>query len=196
MPTNFTRTAGGTALGTALLWFVAAAVYWWASDLYAPWTEERYVVMTMVTVLAAVGTVIVLAGMLSRTGSRDSLTTAAMVFGILAVVALVVMTWAWAIWGLLMAVAFTIAVPRLHAAIGHRRIADWALIVSWPVGFVVMLLTDTIGMGQADYYGDYPLGMVTAFAITAVLLGIGLVSVGRGLLAEQVVEPERPIVLN
>ena len=56
-----------------------------------------------------------------------------------------------------------------------------------------MVLTDTVGMGRPDYWGDYPLGMVTAFGILAVLTGIGLVSVGRGLLAEEPVESPQPI---
>ena len=193
MPTAFTRTAGATALGAAVLWLAAAAVNWWASDLYATWTQERYVVLTVFAGLAAVGTVVVLAGMLSRAGRRDAVMAAAMVLGILAVVAMVVMTWAWAIWGLLFAAAFLLAVPRLHVATGRRRIADWALVVGWPVGFVVMVLTDTVGMGRPDYWGDYPLGMVTAFGILAVLTGIGLVSVGRGLLAEEPVESPQPI---
>ena len=54
----------------AVLWLAAAAVNWWASDLYATWTQERYVVLTMFAGLAAVGTAVVLAGMLSRAGKR------------------------------------------------------------------------------------------------------------------------------
>jgi hypothetical protein len=57
-----------------------------------------------------------------------------------------------------------------------------------------MMLTDTIGMGRPDSYGDFPLGMVTSFAVMAVTLSIGLVSVGMRLRAEEIVGSPRSTV--
>lgn len=194
MPTKFTRTAGAIALVTAALWSLAAIVKWWESELFAAWTQARSWVFTVVVVLAALGTVVVLAGIVVRTGKGHSLSAAALVLGGLAVVAFGVMPWAFALWGLLLTAAFLVALPALHSVTEGRGIADWALVAAWPAGLGVMWLLSALRVGPVDEYGDHQVAFVAGFGTSAVLMTIGLISVGRRLLAEQVEVPSRPML--
>lgn len=191
MPTAFTRSVGVAALVTAALWCLAAAAKWWETELFAPWTQQRFMVFSAVLVAAVLGTVLVVLGMLVRIGRRDLVPLAA-VFGVLGIAAFAVTAWMWPVWALGFGVAFLLMMRRWRAAVGGRP-ADWALVAAWPVAFGVVLALSMLEVGPVDDYGDYPAASAAGFAVGAVLMAIGLVSTGTRMISEKYVREVQPI---
>jgi len=193
MPTTLTRAAGAVAVATACCWLIAGAAHWWASELFAPFSTDRYAIFGALTFAALVGTLVVLAGVLLRAGRKDLMVAALVLGGVLAAL-FAFFSWMWPVWGLIVAVALAGMVRVLHTSTGDRATADWAVVIAWPAGFGMFVVLNIMEVGPVDEWGDFPAANTVGFVTAASLMAVGLVSIGRRLLTEQTVVTSRSLV--
>jgi hypothetical protein len=191
MPTAFTRAAGTAALVSALAW-ILAAVALVVSNL-GGWSESLYVLFAIPVVVAAVTTVVALAGLLSRAGGRrDFGTIVGLVLAFSAAV-MMVLAWAWLVWTMLIAAAALIAVLKARSALVGAGATDWLLVAAWPAALATFLIADRMRLGDVDTYGDYPGAALAGFLVGTALFVGGLVPLGRWLRSEEVVQVGDPV---
>lgn len=183
MPSAITRISGAVALVTAALWCLVAALNWWASELYAPFTEERWMFVMGVVFAALLGTVLVAVGMVIRLGRRDLVPLVALA-GVLGAMGFTATAWMWPVWGLLIGGGCLLVLVRWRGSVGVR-LADWALVAAWPAGLGAVVALSFLKAGPIDEYGDYPAAVVVGLAVAAVLMTVGLVSVGGRMIGEK-----------
>jgi hypothetical protein len=183
MPTEFTRAAGTAALASALAWVLAALVLSGTRGS----TEDPYILFAIPVVIAAVTTVVALAGLLSRAGGRrDAATILALVLAGAAAAMMVVTAWAWLVWTMLIAAAALIAVLKARAALVGAGSTDWLLVAAWPAALATFVIADRMRLGDVDTYGDYPGAVLAGFLVGTALFVGGLVPLGRWLRSEEV----------
>ena len=188
MPTRFSRLAGATAFVAAGLWVGAAVLWSLSSGLFAPFSEERFVIAMVAISAATLASVVVVAGILARSG-WPSETVLAFLFGGGAFLVLTVMPWTWPITGLLLGAAFLVVVLLSIRMTGRRLRLQWALVAAWPLGFLVFGVLTAAELGPVDEWGDYPLANGVGFAVAAGLMVVGLTAIGSWLVAERSVQP-------
>lgn len=192
MPTAFTRAAGTAALGSALAW-VLAAVALVVSNL-GGWTESLYILFAIPVVVAAVTTVVALAGLLFRAGGRrDFGTIVGLVLAGAAAVMMLLTAWAWLVWTMLIAAAALIAVLKARSALVGAGATDWLLVAAWPAALATFLIADRMRLGDVDTYGDYPGAVLAGFLVGTALFVGGLVPLGRWMRSEEVVQVGDPV---
>lgn len=185
MPTAFTRAAGTAALVSALAWVLAAMALLF--EALRGGTGDWYTLFAIPVMIAALTTVVALAGLLSRSGGRREVwTILALVLACSAAVMMVVTAWAWVVWTMLIAAAALIAVLKARSAGIGAGAADWLLIAAWPAALATFLVADRMRLGDVDTYGDYPAALLVAFLVGAALFVGGLVMLGRWLRSEEV----------
>ncbi len=189
MPTTFTRAAGAIAGVAAVAWLVSVLAGLWQNDFFvSPWSQDRYTVWTVTAVLAAIASGLTLAGLLARTGSRGFSAVIAFALLGLGVVAAGVATWGFVGWGVMLSLAFLPAVLRVRAVAGRSARSDWLLVLSWPVGSVLVVVLEALRVGPVDGYGDYQLAFAIGYVVAALSMASGLVGVGRWLRSEEAVD--------
>jgi hypothetical protein len=191
MPTAFTRAAGTTALASALTWILAAAAL--VFDGVRSETD-LYILFAIPVMIAAVTTVVALAGLLARAGGRrDVATILALVLAGGAAAMMVVTAWAWLVWTMLISAAALIAVLKTRAAMVGAGSTDWLLVAAWPAALATFLVADRMRLGDVDTYGDYPGAVIAGFLVGTALFVGGLVPLGRWLSSEEVVQVGDPV---
>ena len=144
--------------------------------------------------IAAVTTVVALAGLLSRAGGRrDAWTILAIVLASSAAAMMVVTAWAWLVWTMLIAAAALIAVLRSRSALVGAGSTDWLLVAAWPAALATFVIADRMRLGDVDTYGDYPGAVLAGFLVGTALFVGGLVPLGRWLRSEEVVLVGDPV---
>lgn len=189
MPTKTTRSAGAAALWAAAGWlglaigvFPYLAVVLWVSDGW----EGAWALMIVLAGASTAATLVFLNGLLLRGGGSYTGTAYwSMGLGIAALVLLLLVTWAWPFGVVPLAVAFALAVRRLHAAHAGTGMADWLVAVGWPVGCAVFLILEALGFGPAAEFGNYPRANAIGFLVGAALFSAGLVRIGSRLRHEE-----------
>jgi hypothetical protein len=183
MPTAFPRAAGTAALASALAWVLAALVLSGARGS----TEDPYILFAIPVVIAAVTTVVALAGFLARAGGRrDAGTILAIGLAGSAAAMMVVTAWAWLVWTMLIAAAALIAVLRARSALVGAGSTDWLLVAAWPAALATFVIADRMRLGDVDTYGGYPGAVLAGFLVGTALFVGGLVPLGRWLRSEEV----------
>lgn len=192
MPTAFTRAAGTAALTSALAWILAAAAL--SSSGFGGLTDDRFILFAFPVAIAAVTTMVALAGLLARAGGRrDAATILAMVLAGAAAAMMMVAAWAWVVWTILIAAAALIAVLKARAALVRSGATDWLLVAGWPAALVTFLIADRMRLGDVDIYGDYPGAVLAGFLVGTALFVGGLIPLGRWLRSEEVVQVGEPV---
>ena len=192
MPTAFTRAAGTVALVSALAWVLAAIALLF--DALRGATGDWYTLFAIPVMIAALTTVVALAGVLSRSGGRrDVWTILALVLAGSAAAMMVVTAWAWLVWTMLISAAALIAVLKARSASVGVGATDWLLVAAWPASLVTFVVAERMRLGDVDTYGDYPAAFLVAFLIGAALFVGGLVPVGRWLRSEEVAMVGDPV---
>ena len=189
MPTRTTRSAGAAALGAAAGWlglaiavFPYLAVVLWVDDGWG----GAWVLMIVLAGASTAVTLVVLNGLLLRGGGSYTGTAYwSMGLGVVALVLLVLVTWAWPFGVVPLAIAFALAVRRLHAAHAGTGLADWLLAVGWPVGCAVFLVLEAVGFGPVSEFGSHPRANAVGFLVGAVLFSAGLIRIGFRLRNEE-----------
>ncbi len=184
MPSVFTRIAGASTLMAAALWAGTAVLVWWSSGLFAPWSEERYMTMTLVAVAALALTGVALAGLLCRIGRPTATALAAVLFA-LGAVGIAIAPWSWLASGLFIGGAFLGAVVQCREVLGAAAWPLWATAFAWPVGLATFVLVNGAGLGPVNEYGEHPAANAVAFSATAGVLVVGLGSLGAWLAFER-----------
>jgi hypothetical protein len=182
MPARTTRFAGTAALWAAAGWlglaigvFPYLAVVLWVRDGWG----GAWALMVVLAGASTAATLVFLHGLLLR-GHRSYTGTAywSMGLGITALLLLVVVTWAWMFGVVPLALAFALAVRRLHAAHAGTGRADWLVAVGWPVGCAVFLVLENVGFGPVSEFDIYPRANAVGFLVGAALFSAGLVRIG------------------
>jgi len=192
MPTAFTRAAGTAALVSAVAWVLAALALLF--EALRAGTGDWYTLFAIPVMIAALTTVVALAGLLSRSGGRrDVWTILALALAGLAAVMMVVTAWAWVVWTMLIAAAALIAVVKARSASVGAGATDWLLVAAWPAALATFLVADRMRLGDVDTYGDYPAAFLVAFLVGSALFVGGLVMLGRWLRSEEVAMVGDPV---
>jgi len=193
MPTPFTRATGTIGLATSALWLLTAATGF-GIVLLLEWENVAYLVWATLAGLAALGTSLVLAGLLARSGGlRGWLPGAALLAAGAGALMLGVITWAWPLGTGLLTLAAALAVRRLHTSRTTTSGRDWLLAAAWPTGIAVFALLTWLQVGPVDFYGDYPVAFATGFATGAALASLGLFGLSRWLRGEPVPDTPAPL---
>lgn len=191
MPTAFTRSAGAVAIVAAGLWAAAAVLKWWESGLFAPWTQDRFAVYSLVVAAASTASLFVLIGILARIGWPRPTTAIGIGLAAVFTVAALGLVWMWPIIGLFLGTAFLLTTKAVAGTLERRGWTQWAPAAGWYSGFMVFVLCSGVGLGPVDDYGDYPMAQSLGFTVAAVGMVIGLLDVGRWLLTERAAGPTR-----
>ncbi|BDV30582.1 permease prefix domain 1-containing protein [Microbacterium terricola] len=176
MPLFFSRHLGAVAAVAGVLWIAAAvAAFFGMTEGLGGWTQERYLVSSVVIALAVLATVAALIGVnLRATGQFDGSTVAIASIGAAAVVASLVLSWVVAIWIPLLAVAVTWTMVRAWRTHAGSRAFALVLIVTMPVFAVLAVLSNLVeGFLEASTGTDL-LGWAV-FSGMALILAAGLV---------------------
>ena len=180
MPTSVTRTCGTFGVVAAVCWLLAAVVP--AVGLTERFTWSDLAVYLSFAALAALGaalTTVLVAGLLVRSGGlRGVVAVAVLVGALVATVAIMGVTWAWPIGGLVFAATFALLVWRLRATHTRSAATDWLAVASWPVGVAVFFTLTRLEVGPIDEYGDRPVAYAVGFATAAVLFATSLLRLG------------------
>lgn len=195
MPTQFTRTAGSTALIAAAFWALMALTgFVGGTELIFDGQLAPYVLWAVVSGIAGILSVVSLAGLLVRCGGlRGAVPAAALAVATIGAVMLGITTWAWVVWTALLAIATGLTVWRMHTSGTRREPGDWVAVAAWPIGIAVFVLLTQIGLGPVDYYGDYPVANAAGLTVGALLFAVGLGRLGRWLRSEEPVEASSPM---
>lgn len=191
MPTAFTRGAGAIGFVAAGLWAAAAVLKWWESGLYAPWTQDRFETYSLVVAAASTASLVVLIGILARIGWPDPTTAIGIGLAAVFTVAAFGVVWMWPIIGLFLGTAFLLTIKAVAGTLARRDWLMWAPAAGWYSGFLVLVLCSGVGLGPVDEYGEYPMAIAVGFTVAAVGMVIGMLDVGRWLLAERSADPSR-----
>lgn len=191
MPTAFTRTAGAVAFVAAGLWIAAAVLKWWESGLFAPWTQDRFAIYAVVVATATLAAMIVMLGMLARIGWPNPTSGIAIGLAALSLIAMAVLTWMWPILGVFLGTAFLLTIRAVGQTLERRGWLQWAAAAGWFAGSMVFVLLSVVGLGPVDDYGDFPAAAAAGFTVAALGMVIGMLGIGRWLVAERVTDRSR-----
>ena len=182
VPTRLTRAAGSVALLAAGLWVLAGLLSPLATDLFVPWSEDRYLLFSGAVVLAALATLIAVSGLLVRAGAGPRHAAAAVVVLATGVAAFFVATWLWQIGAALTAFGAMLALSRARA---HRLRPPGlvGLVVGAPLSVVAYLL-DRFDTGPADG----AVASLAGFLLVALAHVLALGRLGSWLRAETAVD--------
>lgn len=187
MPTPLTRTTGTIGLLAAAGWLAAAAALLVrGADALASWDLLTYLVVAGLTTVSAALSLLVLCGLLDRSGGlRGALALATVGVGLVAAVALGALTWAWPLGGVALGVAAGLTVWRLRSTGTRSARLDWVAAAAWPVGVGVVALLSWMEMGPVDEYGDHWVASTAGFVTGAVLFAVALGRFGLWLRSEE-----------
>jgi hypothetical protein len=158
------------------------------------WTESLYILFAVPVAIAAATTVVALAGLLSRAGGRrDAGTILALVLAGSAAAMMVLASWAWVVWTMLIAAAALTTVLKARSALVGSGATDWLLVAAWPAALATFVIADRMRLGDVDTYGDYPGAVLAAFLVGTALFVGGLLPLGRWLRSEEVVMVGDPV---
>lgn len=198
MPTRFSHAAGTSALIAAVAWVIAIPLgVLGSTNLLMRWQVSSYAAWAALVLVASVATTITIFGLLKRTGgSRDAVAVTVMAVAVLAALLLTVFTWGWVVGAGLLTIAVLMAVLRLHSAGLGTGVADWLLVVAWPIAIGLALVLTRLQVGPVDYYGDYPISGIIGFGTGCVLFAIGLLAIGRWLRSEEPADLAEPLATS
>ena len=162
MPNQRARIPGTAALVSAALWVISATVLATSSGFQDGMSMNPLWILPVFLAVAAFAVVVV--GVLQRTGGlRGWWPGATLAVVALGLVLAFMGTWAWPLWGILLAVASLLTVRRLRSSSlnsrGTKRASNWLLVAAWPIGIALAILLSQLHVGPLDEDGDYPVSV-------------------------------------
>lgn len=145
-----------------------------------------HLIWILPTWIAVASFAVAVIGVFLRTGGLSGLwPMATLAFLALGTMLAFIGTWAWPLWGQLLAVASILPVLRLYSTSQGVRLMDWLLVAAWPIGTAMALLLIALHVGPLDDEGDYPVATGLGFGVGAVLFAASLFLLGQRLRSDQ-----------
>ncbi len=143
----FSRHLPSVAVAAAITWIAAVVVALYGqTDLLAPWTQDAYMLSSIVIALACVLTTAALVGLNMRaTGQFDGPTIVIAAIGLLSAVSAALVSWFVAIWLPLLAIAVVWTLARSWATHAGSRPFAVVMLVLMPLVAVGAIVTTVIG---------------------------------------------------
>ena len=198
VPTSFTRTAGATALASAVAWVAALAML--ALSAAAPSSYRAdpnafiadqetlaYMIGSLLVLLAGALMIVTMVGLIRRHGGLGPVGMIGLGISILGVAASF-FTWGLVLWMPLMGIGlggFSYSALRRDIA---PRVPTLLLGAGMLGGSALFFILTELKVGQADQWGDYPLAFGTAMAVGAITTALALTGLGRWLRSEEPVD--------
>lgn len=204
VPTSFTRTAGTTAIASAITWVAALTVLGIAAVVPSSFRSDptafipdAETIATMIgatlVLLAGVFLIVTLVGLVRRHGGLGAIGMIGFGISTLGVVASFII-WAVVLWMPLMGiglVVFSFAVLQRDIA---PRIPTALLGGGMLTGSVLFFVLRWLEVGQPDQWGDYPLAYGIGITVGVVTTAIALLGIGRWLRSEEPIDlPTEPL---
>ncbi len=163
------RRLGAIAAVTAALWIAATVTgILGNSELAGGWTQERYLVSSLVIAVACLSTTAVLVGVNIRaTGRVDAATRWITAIGAVAAVAAALLSWVMALWMLPLTVAVVWTLLRVRRNHAGSPVFTMTMLIAMPVVALGSTVVAVVAF-TTDVFLD-PLGWTTFLGLMAVL---------------------------
>ena len=183
MPTQFTKTAGTTAMVAAGLWLLVPGGSWAFQEAGSDWDTAVYLLWTLNLLAAGVLTFVASLGLRQRHGTLGKLASVGLVILGIGVV-LSFISWALPVWMTIQGVGMLLVTIAIWPKGLAPRMASVAYASGLLIGATLFFVLTFMKVGTPDRWGDYPVAWAISITVGVVIAAAGLIGLGWWLRGE------------